>query len=72
MSAARGDRRPCSVLACTGEMQYRRRSDQEPDAAAARGTRRDDELGWVCSQSPEHFTLDGASAAMARLADVRR
>jgi hypothetical protein len=48
-------------------MQYGRRSDQAP-ADGAGGTRRDDERGWVCSQSPEHFTLDTAVARVTAAA----
>jgi hypothetical protein len=45
-------------------MQYGRRSDQEPRAAAV-GSWRDDQLGWVCSRSPEHFTIQIPIAALA-------
>jgi len=72
MTAARGDRRPCRVEACPGEMQYGRRSDHEHGTAALRGSRRDDPLGWVCSETPEHFTSDSAAAIAAASADPHR
>ena len=65
MSAAKGDRRPCVIGGCSGEMQYGRRSDQERGAADVAGTSRDDRRGWVCSQSVDHFTGDLAAAERA-------
>lgn len=62
MSAARGDRRPCHVKACAGEMRYGRRSDQEQGTGAIRGSRRGEQRGWVCSRSTGHFTIDGSAA----------
>jgi hypothetical protein len=63
MTAARGDRRPCVVGGCSGEMQYGRRSDQQRGVSA--GAPRDDREGWICSQSPDHFTGDLAAAERA-------
>jgi hypothetical protein len=44
-------------------MQYGRRRDQEARTAAV-GAWRDDQPGWVCSRSPEHFTIHIATAAL--------
>ena len=62
MTAARGDRRPCVVGSCSGEMQYGRRSDQERRAEHEAGTARDDPRGWICSQSADHFSVESAAA----------
>jgi hypothetical protein len=72
MIAAKGDRRPCIVGGCSGEMQYGRRSDQERGAEHSAGTARDDRRGWVCSQSTEHFTVDQTASVRAGSADEAR
>jgi len=66
LTAARGDRRPCIVGDCPGEMRYGRRSDQEPDADGGAGTGRDDSQGWVCERSLAHFTPDEAAVNAER------
>jgi hypothetical protein len=43
-------------------MQYGRRSDQDDGGEHRAGTARDDRRGWICSHSPDHFTVDGAVA----------
>jgi hypothetical protein len=72
MIAARGDRRPCIVRSCSGEMQFGRRSDQERGAPHGGGTGRDDPQGWLCSQSPEHFAVDHTAFVRAGSADDAR
>jgi hypothetical protein len=58
MTAARGDRKPCSVAECTGTMQYGRRQDQDPRSEAQRADPASGDgnvKGWVCNVVPEHF-----------------
>ena len=50
MSAARGDRKPCTHPRCPGTMQFGR----EPLAASA-GSTAHGALGWVCGENPDHF-----------------
>jgi hypothetical protein len=50
MSAARGDRKPCTHARCPGTMQFGR----EPLAASA-GSTAHGALGWVCGENPDHF-----------------
>ena len=51
MSAARGDRKPCTRTPCAGTMQFSR----EPLPLPASGVSVDGQRGWVCSESPGHF-----------------
>ena len=54
MSAARGDRKPCTHADCSGTMQFGReplRKTSDPTAEAERG--------WVCSEKLEHFQRAG-------------
>ena len=69
MSAARGDRRPCIVAGCSGEMQYGRRSDQERGAEDRAGTPRGDQRGWVCSRLSDHFTVEDNRPTSSALSD---
>jgi hypothetical protein len=46
-------------------MRYGRRSDQEPHTGAVLAWR-DDQVGWVCSRSPAHFTIHIAIAPAAQ------
>lgn len=59
MPAARGDRKPCTVAACPGTMQYGRRRDQKghvrPLSRPEMESAAQDAKGWVCSDAPEHF-----------------
>jgi hypothetical protein len=53
MSAARGDRKPCSRTGCPGTMQFGRQPlPKTPTMMTADGER-----GWVCSKKVEHFEL---------------
>jgi hypothetical protein len=53
MSAARGDRKPCTRNGCPGTMQFGR--EPLPHGPTMRAT--DGERGWNCSKSAEHFQL---------------
>ena len=54
MSAARGDRKPCTRNGCLGTMQFGREPlPQSPTMRAADGRR-----GWICSAIAEHFQLE--------------
>jgi hypothetical protein len=58
MSAARGDRKPCTRSGCSGTMQFSRQPlPKTPEMMTADGER-----GWVCSEHAEHFQL-GAERA---------
>jgi hypothetical protein len=59
MSAARGDRKPCTRTGCPGTMQFGR----EPLPARPTMTTVDGERGWVCSEKTEHFQLASARPA---------
>lgn len=50
MSAARGDRKPCSEARCTGTMQFGREPHSGGETVASGGSR-----GWVCSSDSGHF-----------------
>jgi hypothetical protein len=51
MSAARGDRKPCTRSGCSGTMQFGR----EPLPKTPEMMTADGERGWVCKDAPEHF-----------------
>ena len=54
MASARGDRRPCSHADCSGTMQFSREPlPPTPSMKVVEG-----QPGWVCSESPGHFTRD--------------
>lgn len=53
MSAARGDRKPCTRTGCSGTMQFGR----EPLPSGPAITAVDGERGWVCTEKAEHFQL---------------
>lgn len=65
MSAARGDRKPCTVAMCAGTLQYGRRPDRasrapeqraEPVRTAENANPTVENVkGWVCSAATEHF-----------------
>ena len=58
MSAARGDRKPCTRRACPGTMQFGRQPlPNGPTLGAADGER-----GWICSEQAEHFQLESELA----------
>jgi hypothetical protein len=59
MSAARGDRKPCTRMGCPGTMQFGR----EPLPARPTITTADGERGWVCSEKAEHFQLAAERSA---------
>jgi hypothetical protein len=59
MSAARGDRKPCTRTGCPGTMQFGR----EPLPARPAMTTVDGERGWVCSEKAEHFQLASGSTS---------
>jgi hypothetical protein len=67
MSAARGDRKPCTHSGCSGTMQFGR----EPRPRTAAMITADGAPGWVCSTHASHFQLAGrpASASNASAAD---
>jgi hypothetical protein len=71
MSAARGDRRPCLVEGCPGEMQYGRPSEREQAAAPSAAGPRDDDLRWICEESAAHFASDLAAQRVDRSREVR-
>lgn len=50
MSAARGDRKPCTHTGCPGTMQFGREL-----LAASAGSTAHGALGWVCGENPDHF-----------------
>ena len=53
MSAARGDRKPCTRTGCLGTMQFGREPlSNGPTISQAYGER-----GWNCSEKAEHFQL---------------
>jgi len=54
MASARGDRRPCSYADCSGTMQFSR--EPLPPTPSMKAV--DGQPGWVCSESPSHFTRD--------------
>ena len=59
MSAARGDRKPCTRDGCSGTMQFGREPlPTRPTMRAADGER-----GWICSEKAEHFQLAGEAAS---------
>jgi len=58
MSAARGDRKPCTRQGCLGTMQFGR--ERLPHGPTLRAT--DGERGWICSEKAEHFQLESALA----------
>ena len=51
MSAARGDRKPCTRHGCLGTMQFGR--EPLPHGPTLRAA--DGERGWNCSETAEHF-----------------
>jgi hypothetical protein len=60
MLAARGDRKPCTVPACSGTMQFGRTSLNDARRSVQSGTRAGvgptlDPMGWICSVEPDHF-----------------
>ena len=71
MSAARGDRRPCLVEGCSGEMQYGRPSDRERGAAPSATGPRDDDQRWICEVSAAHFASDLAAERVDRSRQIR-
>lgn len=68
MSAARGDRKPCTRSGCSGTMQFGREAlPKTPEMMTADGER-----GWLCSDNPEHFALaSGRQVSDRRAPDVR-
>jgi hypothetical protein len=59
MSAARGDRKPCTRTACSGTMQFGR--EPLPEGPATRS--KDGERGWVCSETAGHFQGESERSA---------
>lgn len=53
MSAARGDRKPCTRTGCLGTMQFGR----EPLSNGPTINEPYGERGWNCSEKAEHFQL---------------
>jgi hypothetical protein len=53
MSAARGDRKPCTRSGCSGTMQFGR----EPLPKTPEMMTADGERGWVCSKYTGHFQI---------------
>ena len=53
MSAARGDRKPCTRSGCLGTMQFGR----EPLSNGPTINQPYGERGWNCSEKAEHFQL---------------
>ncbi len=66
MSAARGDRKPCTRTGCPGTMQFGR----EPLPARPAMTTVDGERGWVCSEKAEHFQLTSERSTSEPTASV--
>ena len=64
MSAARGDRKPCTYSGCSGTMQYGR----EPLPKTPAMMTADGEQGWVCSEHVEHFQRSSERLARERVA----
>lgn len=59
MSAARGDRKPCTLTHCSGTMQFGR----EPMRAAPGRSAPDGDRGWLCSQNRDHFQREVVRSA---------
>ena len=59
MSAARGDRKPCTRTACSGTMQFGR----EPVSGGPATRATDGERGWVCSEQAAHFQRESERSA---------
>lgn len=64
MSAARGDRKPCTRRGCSGTMQFGR----EPLPKTPEMMTADGERGWVCSTHPEHFQIASGRPVPDRVA----
>ena len=66
MSAARGDRKPCTRNGCQGIMQFGREPlPHGPTMPAADGQR-----GWICSAQAEHFQLESEPRAPELVANT--
>ena len=65
MLASRGDRKPCTELACTGTMQFGR----EPQSMDASGQTVESNWAWLCNSDAGHIRRDADHSAPAPATD---
>ena len=58
MASARGDRKPCTHVECSGTMQFSR----EPLAQTSSTMPADGDRGWICVRTPDTSACLGAPA----------